>query len=80
MPQFQYWYIYSSLDFQAELIKAPMSWLPEHECYEYSGQYCGPFKTVKEARAEAIAKARDDVRSFQSMVNELKCPPRLARK
>ena len=73
----RYWYFYSSLDFSAGILKRPESWEPPSgggspsECF----YYYGPFDSLKECRAEVVAKIKGDINEYRQLLREVKGPP-----
>lgn len=63
----KYWYYYSSEEFSAFIVKTPDNFDPIEFDPETGGNYCGPFKTLKQCRTEAKAKVSDDINEFRSM-------------
>ena len=70
----QFWYRYSSLDFDAEILVRPIDWVPEDEDRDFSGEYFGPFKTIANARAEVAAKIRSDISEYKKMLATVLSP------
>jgi hypothetical protein len=65
-----YWLFYSSLDFDARIVKSTPEWGPMQFDPDFAGHYEGPFKTAKEARNLGIWKSNDDAMTYRSMAEQ----------
>lgn len=72
--KFQYWVDYSSLDFSADIVKAPID-MDEDEVESLSGARSGikgPFSKLSEAKKEAYSLIDGDIGEFRRMKREVK--------
>lgn len=75
MAKYEYWLQYQSLDFHAEIFKAESGLSAEDINYDFSGEISGPFKTLKEARAEGLYKVNNDLQAFKGMKRSILSKP-----
>lgn len=75
MSKKQYWLIYSSEDFHAEVISAPSDHTQDELEDAIEFDLRGPFKTLKEARDEGITLANGDIGEFKRMKADIKSLP-----
>lgn len=70
----KYWYRYSTLDWEASVIKALDTWTPRLGDPDWADQYHGPFDSAQAARKEVRRKIHEDIAEFREMLHAVNGP------
>jgi hypothetical protein len=72
--KYKYWYYYSSEEFHARILRTRDDFDPDSYDRDYSGNYTGPFDTLKAARKSVVAKINGDIDEFREMLAVVRGP------